>query len=244
MALIDTASPRTRGRIAGGVYLLYFVTAVLGAVVAPAISGLGGTSTDAAATAHYVVTHGTSVRVAFALGVISTAFYVALMVLFYRLFKPVSRTAALLALAFGLVGCAVTAFGSLFQVAPIVVLNGEASATGFDPSQLQGLANLFLNLGGEINAIALLFFGVFQLALGYLIFRSTFLPRFLGIPIALAGVGWFLFLAPPLAKALLTELEVLGFLAEASLMLWLLIVGVNAERWLDRVAASGAAAVA
>jgi hypothetical protein len=66
--------------------------------------------------------------------------------------------------------------------------------------------------------------------IGYLIFRSGFLPRFLGILVAAAGVGWFLFLAPPVASRLLTYLEVLGVLGEVPLMLWLLVIGVSPER--------------
>ena len=77
-----------------------------------------------------------------------------------------------------------------------------------------------------------LFFGPYCLMLGYLIFRSTFLPRILGVLMALAGfagLGWLTFLSP-LANYLSTYLKVLGFLAEASLMLWLIVKGVNLQR--------------
>ncbi|HEX9095351.1 MAG TPA: DUF4386 domain-containing protein [Candidatus Dormibacteraeota bacterium] len=224
------ASPTTRARLTGVVYLLFFVTAILGAVVAPGISGPGATG-DAVATANNIMAHQPSFRIGWALDLTSTAFYVALMALFYQLFKPVSRTLALLAMVFGLVGCAVTAFGSLFQLAPLVVLGGSPSLAAFDAKQLQALALLFLNLNLQVGYIALVFFGVFQIVLGYLIFRSAFLPRIIGALIALAGLGWLTFLSPPLANQLLTPLEVLGIAAEASLMLWLLIVGVNAQRW-------------
>ncbi|HET9847738.1 MAG TPA: DUF4386 domain-containing protein [Candidatus Dormibacteraeota bacterium] len=236
MEWIDGASPRLRARLAGLVYLLFFLTSVVGAIVAPAVSELGGVSGDAGATAKYIITHEASVRVAIALGLVSTACYVALMALFYQLFRPVSRTFALLALVFGLVGSAITGFGSLFQVAPLVVLKGDTYLSIFDARQLQALALLFLNLNVQLGSIALVFFGAFQLALGYLIIRSTFLPRFLGVLIALAGLGWLVFLAPPLANALLTYLEVLGFAAEASLMLWLLVLGVNEQRWTEQAA--------
>jgi Domain of unknown function (DUF4386) len=94
------------------------------------------------------------------------------------------------------------------------------------------LATSFGLVGCAIGGnIALVFFGVFQLFLGYLIFRSTFLPRILGALIALAGVGWLIFLSPPIPNSLLIYLEVLGFVAEAALMLWLLVRGVNVERW-------------
>jgi hypothetical protein len=224
-------APKTRARITGVVYLLFFLTAVLGAVVAPQIAGLGGASSDAAAMSSSLVAHEGAVRLGWALGLISTACYVALMALFYQLFRPVSSTFTLLATFFGLVGCAITAVGSLFQIAPLVVLSGSPYLNVFGVEQRQALALLLLNLGSQVGTIALVFFGLFQLALGYLISRSSFLPRVLGVLIAVAGVGWLTYLAPPLASALRTPTEVAGFIAEAVLMLWLLVFGVNAQRW-------------
>jgi hypothetical protein len=84
---------------------------------------------------------------------------------------------------------------------------------------------------------SLVFFGPYCLLIGYLIFRSTFLPRFLGVLMAFAGLGWLVFLSP-LAILLLTYLKVLGFLAEASLMLWLIIKGVNVQRWKEQASAA------
>jgi len=233
MVWIDNAPVRTRARMTGVVYLLFFLTAVLGAVLTPSTNALGGLSGDAAATANNILSHQASFRLGWALGLVSTAFYVALIALFYQLFRPVSRRLALLAAFFGLVGCAITAFGSLFQLAPLAVLGGSPYLSVFSARQLQALALFLLNLNAQAGNIALPFFGVFQLFLGYLIFRSTFLPRILGALIALAGVGWLIFLAPPIANALLTYLEVLGFVAEAALMFWLLLFGVNLRRWAE-----------
>jgi hypothetical protein len=87
----------------------------------------------------------------------------------------------------------------------------------------------------EISSLA--FFGPYCLLIGYLIFRSSFLPRILGVLMALAGVGWLIFLSP-LASQLSTYLKVLGFLAEASLMLWLIVKGVNSPRWKEQASAS------
>jgi len=84
------------------------------------------------------------------------------------------------------------------------------------------------------------FDGLFLLLIGYLIFRSTFLPRILGALIAFAGLGWLTLLAPPLANYLLPYIEVLGVLAEGSLMLWLLVMGVNAQHWQEQASAAGA----
>ena len=80
----------------------------------------------------------------------------------------------------------------------------------------------------------LLFFGPFCLLIGYLIFRSSFLPRILGVAMAFAGLGWLAFLLPALPNYLSIAIKVIGFLAELSLCLWLLVMGVNVERWKQR----------
>ncbi len=87
----------------------------------------------------------------------------------------------------------------------------------------------YLNLpSGPVNL--LLFFGPYCLLIGYLIYRSTFLPRFLGVLMVLAGVGWLAFLSPSIEHSLSIYIEILGGIAEALLMLWLLIMGVNDGR--------------
>ena len=100
--------------------------------------------------------------------------------------------------------------------------------------QLQALALMFLNLQVQAGQVALVLFGVFQLLIGYVTFRSTFLPGILGVLIAVAGLVWLTYLSPLLASSLSTYSAVAGFLAELALMLWLLVVGVNEKhgpRW-------------
>jgi hypothetical protein len=101
------------------------------------------------------------------------------------------------------------------------------------------VVNLFNHAPHRINS--LVFFGPYCLLLGYLIFMSTFLPRILGVLMVLAGLGWLVFLTP-LAIPLSTYLKILGFLAEASLMLWLIVKGVNEQRWNERASARQASA--
>jgi hypothetical protein len=79
------------------------------------------------------------------------------------------------------------------------------------------------------------FFGPYCLLIGYLVFRSTFLPRILGVLMVLAGVGWLAFLIPTVAQHLSIYIEGLGILAEAALMLWLIVMGVNIQRWNQQV---------
>lgn len=182
MNRITGASAHPRARIAGVVYLLYFLTAVSGEVFV-------GRSHLAAYDAVDLIAH---------------AFYIALAVLFYRLFRPVNRNLSLLAALVSLAGCA------------------------------NDILNLFSLIPFKLDS--LVFFGPYCLLIGYLIFRSTFLPRILGALMALAGVGWLLFLTP-LGHPLSRYLMVLGFVAEAALMLWLIVAGVNVARWREQAGA-------
>jgi hypothetical protein len=226
--------PGPRARITGVVYLLYFLTAVIGEFFLRGLVVDG----DAAATANNILAHQPLFRLGFATGLIATACYIAVTALFYDLFKPVSRSLSLLAAFFSLVGCAILAFASLFQLAPLVVLGGSQYLSVFKEEQLRALALMFLELNTQANNICVVFFGVYCLLLGYLIFRSVFLPRILGVGMALAGLGWLTFLSPPLANHLSPYNLVLGFLAELSLMLWLLVMGVNVQRWKEQANAA------
>jgi Domain of unknown function (DUF4386) len=161
----------------GAFYLLYFLTAILGQFLVGRGLAVSGNVTN----------------------VIATVCYVVVTLLFYGLFKPVSKGLSLLAALFSLAGCVVMALG-LFHLAS-------------SPPSPQ------------------LFFGPFCLLIGYLILRSRFLPRVLGVLMAFAGLGWLAFLLPAVPHYLSFALEVLGFLAELSLCLWLLVMGVNVERW-------------
>jgi Domain of unknown function (DUF4386) len=227
---IAEASPRPRARITGVVYLLYFLTAVFGEFFLRGLVVDG----DAAATATNILAHRSLFRLGLATGLIATACYIAVTALFYGLFKPVSGSLSLLGAFFSLVGCAILAFGSLFQLAPLVLLGGSPYLNVFKVEQLRALALMFLELNTQAGNICVVFFGVYCLLIGYLIFRSAFLPRFLGGLMALAGLGWLTFLSPPLASHLSPYNLVLGFLAELSLMLWLLVMGVNVQRWKEQ----------
>ena len=183
MQRIAEASPRFKARITGVVYLLYFLTAVSAEVFI-----------------------GRSRLIAYdAVTLIADAFYIAVTLLFYDMFKPVNRSLSWLAAFFSLAGCA----------------NDVLSLFKLDPYKINSLV----------------FFGPYCLLIGYLIFKSTFLPRILGVLMALAGLGWLIFLTP-LASQLSTGLKVLGILAEASLMLWLIVMRVNVQRWREQPGAA------
>jgi hypothetical protein len=244
LEMFDQASPRTRARITGLVYLMYFGLAITGEVFLQqaGLSTISPNSTDPAAMARDILGHQAALQTGVALGLISVALYVAVTTLFYVIFRPVGRTIALLALTSGLVAMAITAMAAIFELGPLAIL--QSTSTGLSAAELRAQALLLVQVGAQVSPVSLVFSGVFQVLNGYLMFRSGFLPRVLGVLVAAAGLGWFVFLAPPVANSLLTPLEVLGFLGEVPLMLWLLTMGINSQRWNERATANAAQSLA
>ena len=136
-------------------------------------------------------------------------------------------------------GCALGALSGVFQLAPLAVLGGAQYLSVFTVEQLQALALLLLKLQAHAYNIGLVFFGFYCILIGYLIFRSLFLPRILGALMVFAGLGWLTFLSPPLANHLSPYILAPGLLGEGSLTLWLLVIGVNAQRWKEQAGAAG-----
>jgi len=226
--------PARRARIAGAVYLFYFLAAVGGELL---LKGLV-VSGDAAATTTNILAHQPLFRLGLAIGLIATGCYIAVTALLYALFTPVSGSLSLLAAFFSLVGCAVQAFGSLFEFTPLTALGGDRHLSEFKEEQLRALTLMFTELHTQAINVSLVFFGFYCLLIGYLIFRSAFLPRILGALMASAGLGWLTFLVPSLGNYLSPYVLVLGFIAELSLCVWLIVMGVNDQRWKEQASAA------
>ena len=222
-------------RMIGVVYFLFFLTSILSDRL------LGGlvVQNDAAATANHILTHQSLFRLGIAMALLDTAFYVALIGLFYDLFRPVNQRVSLVAAFFGLVGCAIQAVGNVFQLFSLVLLRTRPGVSLLNSEQLPISALLLAKLNDQTVLVALVFFAMYCLLIGYLILRSTFLPRFLGALMVLAGLGWLTFLYEPLADHLSPYIQVLGIVAEGLLMLWLLVMGVKEERWQEQASALG-----
>jgi hypothetical protein len=226
----STMSPLFKARMGGFCWLMCFLTSIYPLVV----SGRLVVPRDAATTAANLLANEALFRSGTAALLISTAFYIAATLFIYEVLKPVNRSLSLLAAFFSLVGCAVGAFSCIFDVAPFVLLKGAPYLSVFTPEQLQGLAYMFLAVRAQANDIGLVFFGLHCLGVGYLILRSTFLPRIIGALMVLAGFGWLTFLLPPLAQSLAPFNMLPGAVGELSLTLWLLVKGVNVQRWQEQ----------
>lgn len=233
---IAEASPRAKARMAGACQLLEAITAAFGEVI---VLGRLVVSGNAAATAANILGHERLFWLGFTSSLIGVAFHIAWALLLYELLKPVSRSLSLLAAFVILVGCAVQALTSLFYLAPLLILQGGGSLGAFTLAQLQALALMFLKLNAYAFDIYLVFFGFWCVLTGYLIFRSAFLPRLLGVLVAISGVGWVTYLSPPLAHRLFPFIVAASAVGEIPLELWLLVKGVNEELWKEQASAAG-----
>jgi Domain of unknown function (DUF4386) len=221
-------SPKAKARLAGVFEALEGFTSSWGQVNVLGHLIVAG---NAAATAANVLQHETLFRLGFASSLFGVAFHLFWAFLFYHLFRPVDRSVSFCALVVILVGCALQAVSALLYFAPLLILTAGSSLNAFTHEQVQALAYMFFKLNGLAFDTYLVFFGVWCVLTGYLIFKSTFLPRILGVLLAIDGLGWMLFIWPPLGHYLFLPIAIACGLAEIPLQLWLLIFGVNNERW-------------
>jgi hypothetical protein len=222
---IEASSPASP-RVIGVVWVLYFVTGLVGVLLTRGII----VSTDAAATANNILAHASLYRAGFAVDLVANLIYIALTGLLFAFFRRVSSTLALVAALFSLVGCTVQIMGELLRLAPTVVLANPQLASAFDAHQVQSAALLSVILYRSVFQISFVLFACFELITGYLILRSTFLPRWLGWWWMAAGTIWLTFLWPPLATSI-WPLLVAGGAAELVLPVWLLVKGVDTSKW-------------
>ena len=232
------ASPRFKARIAGLFDLLEGLTSGFGQVIVP---GMLVVSSNAAATAANILAHGLLFRFSILAALIGVACHTAWTFLFYELFKPVNRSLSLLGAFIGLVAIAIQACSSVFQLAPLIIMQGGQSFSAFNVDQLQALTLVFLRFGARAFNTYLAFFGIWCVLIGYLIFRSTFMPRIIGVLEAFAGLCWLTFLWPPFGHYLSPYNQILSAPGEISLMLWLLVMGVNNERWNEQASSAAIA---
>ena len=212
---VDT-SPQLYARMAGVSYLLGALTSVLGQMV---VLGMFVVSGSATATAANILSHEPLFRLGFVSSLMTVPFHLVWAVLFYGLFKPVNKSVSLLAGFVMLVACAMWALSSLLYLAPLLVLQGKTSLSAFAREQLQALALMLLKLNAQAYDIGLVFFGFWCVLIGYLILRSTFLPRIIAVLEVLAGLGYMTLLWRPLTHYLYPYNLALAGPGEISLLL-------------------------
>jgi len=229
-------SPQVAARLAG---LLYLIVIVAGAIAEIFVRQRLVVANDAQATAGNILAHEQLFRWGFVADLVAGLCVIPLIMLLFELLKVVSRRLALVALFFSLVGTAVQSTALLGHFAPLILLKrGVALSVGQE--LLQAQTYMALQLQGIGYAVALVFFGGTMVTRGYLVIRSSFLPRAIGMLLMAAGVCYITnsfvdFVAPAIAGYAMALLIVPG-IAESSLCLWLLVKGVNVARWQEQQA--------
>ncbi len=232
-------SPQVYARIGGVLYLIIIVVGIFDeAFVRNRIIVSG----DATATAANIRSLESLWRFGIAAEFFLLICAVALTLIFFVLLRPVSRDLALLAVFFNLVSVAVEAAVQLYLLGALFPLGKAEYLRAFEPEQLYALASLSVKSHSYGFGVALIFFGCVCLILGYLIFKSGFLPKALGVLMQIAGLSYLtdsfaLILAPTFANRIFPAVLVPAFVGEASLCLWLLVKGVNVEKWEEKASA-------
>ncbi len=237
---MTTGVPGTYARVAGLLYLVPLFCAPFSMMYVPSVIVVPG---DAPATATRLLASESLFR----LGLVSDAAVflseVALTAVLYVLLRPAGRALALTA-AFARLAMAVIQGVNLFpHLAALQVLHGAHYLTALDASQRQAVALFALDLHGLGVHVWELFFGLHCAVVGVLIYRSTFLPRALGVLMGIAALGYSLnglgnLALPGAARILAAVVGVAALVGELPFLGWLLFKGVDAERWRARAASA------
>jgi hypothetical protein len=227
------ASPRVLARIGGVLYLIIIVIGLFGEAFVRNRLIVSG---DATATAANIRSLESLWRFHIAAELFLLICAVALLLILFVLLRPVSRNLALLAAFFNLVSITLEAAITLYLLAALFPLGNAGYLKAFAPEQLYAMASLSLKTHGYGFGVSLIFFGCFCLVIGYLIFKSGYLPKALGVLMQIAGLSYLtnsfaLVLAPAVANRLFPAILLPAFVGEASLCLWLIVKGVNVEKW-------------
>ena len=217
--------------MAGFLYFIYFVLHIFADVLGRSKIIIFG---DAAATAQNIMASGWQFRIGIISDLLAAVFFLLAAWALYGLLKPVNKNIALLFLLLNLGGVAIQCFSDLFLFASQLNLNGADYLKVFQADQLQALAMFSLYLYKNGFMIAQLFYGAWLFPLGYLVFKSGFLPRILGILLMIHSVFWLMtflqFFLFPNFDAIIYISYPLGFIAEFGLCLWLLIMGTKDQK--------------
>ena len=225
---MKTESPRLLARLAG----VFFLLTILGGVIAQGVISESLVNYgDAVATANNILASKGLFRAGFTIFLIEMACQLVTTALTYLLLRPVSRTLALVMLLFELMGTIIKTFARAFFIAPLWVLEHPGALGGLGSEQLASLALVLLRVNDTGAATAVAFFGISNVLMGFLIYRSGYLPRWLGMLGVISGLGWLTFIYPSLGRPLIVYIAVFALAVAAAKIFWLIVFGVDEEKF-------------
>ena len=224
-------SPLVYARIAGVLYLFIAVSGIFNMMFGPSSLIVLG---DAAITANNIMASESLFRLGIVNDLIAQTVGILLVIALYKLLKPVNKNQALLMVIFALVGIPIVMLNLLNQFAAQLLLSGANYLTVFAADQLQALVMLFLNLDEHGFFIAHIFWGLWLFPMGYLVYKSGYIPRILGILLIIAGFGYLIDFVTFFFVPSFGPIKMFTFIGEVLFPLWLLIKGVNVEQWEKR----------
>jgi hypothetical protein len=222
-------SKKNLARIAGLFYLIVIATGLFAEVFVRQALTVSG---DALATANNILSSEMLFRWGLVADLINFVCGLPCVLIIYFLFKRVNKFLLQLALIFVIIQTAIIAVNLLNQISPLLILSNNTYLKAFERNQLAALSQLSLNIQGVGYAIGLVFFGCYCLLVGYVIFKSKVVPKFLGILYIISGLGYLInsfamLLSKGFANHVFTYVAVPIFIGELSFCLWLLIKGVD-----------------
>ena len=227
-------SPLVYARVAGFLYLIPWFLSFANYFLRQSLIVPG----DAATTANNIMASESLFRLSIVSALILQTGHILLVLVLYKLLKAVNKNHALLMVIFMLVGVPITMLSDLNRFAALLLLSGADYLTVFTADQLQALVPLFLDLHEHGVSIAGIFWGLWLFPMGYLVFKSGYIPRILGVLLIIAGFGYlldfFTFFLLPNFYATINQITQFTGWGELLLPLWLLIKGVNVEQWEKR----------
>jgi hypothetical protein len=227
----EKMNPDKIARVAGILYLIIFCLGIFAELFVRQSLIVPG---DAATTVNNIMASESLFRLSLVSDLIRHTFLILLPLVLYKLLKPVNKDIALLMVIFALAGVPISMLNMLNHFAALLLLSGADYLTAFEADQLQAQVMFFLDLQ-KYGAFIPQFLGLWLLPLGYLVLKSGFLPRILGI---LLMIGCFGYLIDAVLFFLFANsaatLSLLAFIGELLFALWLLIKGVNVEQWEKR----------
>ena len=228
----EKMNPNKTARIAGFLYLLLMLFGVFGLLYAPNALVVQG---DAVVTANNIKANEFLFRLSIVSTLISQVVNIFLVVFLYKLLKPVNKNYAALMVIFILVAVPIAMLSVLNKVAVLLLLSGAGYLAVFTTNQLQALVPVFLDLHEYGMSIAGIFWGLWLFPMGYLVFKSNYIPKIIGVLLIIGGMGYLIdfvtFFVFPHFGVVFSEY---AFLGEVLMVFWLLIKGVNVEQWEKR----------